>query len=531
MKVNEAELALKILELVGGAQNVVSATNCMTRLRLLVKDEKIVKVTEIKKIMGVLGMINDGTLIQVVLGPGVVRKVTEEFNELISFAVKDVSVAKINEEVRQTKENHKRNLSKNKFLAFFQKIVYFFADINWKKGLRHVGNCFSPLIPGFIFFGICYALSVIVVVISVHGDGKLIQEAMQQLSASGTSKYLGSVGITFYWLFNILANGFMAYMSVFIGVTAAKEFGVTPIIGGTIGGISLLSQLSFLMPNWVVDLSSIGIEEPVHLISAGDGGPLAVILAVFLVGYLERFIKKHMPNVLDTVCTPLFTVVIGGGLFLFALMPVLGVANILVTDAIAVLSSFDAIWLRAIVGFVLAAIFLPIISLGLHHALSGFYSYQCQQPGGLVLYPIFSMNDACQVGVAASIYLKAKKANHKRLMHNIQGGIIPEVLGVSEPLIYGMTMPMGKPYLAQALGAGVAGAWINAWGIGFCAFDCSGLMGIPLCMYVRAVSDDTPNIPLAMGLYVCGWLIAVISGFIFARFIVTKDDLEKVSRE
>ncbi len=517
-------LAHKILELAGGPSNIVSATNCMTRLRLLVRNDKLVKTEELKKTMGVLGLITEGTLIQVVLGPGKVKKVTDEFNELIKLTVSEVPNAVMDEETRKHKEKINAKLSDNKFLRFFQRIGIWFRTVKWKKGLRHVGNCFASLIPGFIFFGICYSISVIINVILTPD----ISKGLIDIIANKDS--LPAAGVISFMIFRFIAIGFMDYLAIFVGINAAKEFGVTPVIGGSIGGLSIVPSLNEIAKTLGMNLWNSETNKFLYFIEKGNGGVLAVILAVFLIGFLERHIRKHMPNVLDTVFTPLLTMVIGGTVFLFGIMPVVGIVTTGITKGIQALSNPAWAWyVRAPIGFVLGACFLPIISLGLHHGLTPFYAELSTKPGGLVLYPIFAMNDACQVGVAASVWLKAKKAKHERLQQNIAGGIVPEILGISEPLIYGMTLPMAKPYLPIALGAGLGGAWINAWGIGFCSFDCSGLLGIPLCMYVNALGTQ-PRPALAIGLYVAGWAIAVISGFLFAMLLIKPKHLERVPR-
>jgi len=519
-KMSDQLLAQKILELVGGASNVVTATNCMTRLRLLLKNEKLVKTDELKKVMGVLGLISEGTLVQVVLGPGKVKKVADEFNELLTLTEIDVPSAQLDEEARKKKELLNAKLSNNKFIRFFQKIGIWFKTVKWKKGLRHVGNCFSSLIPGFIFFGICYSVSVIINVCLTPDISKGLIDVIANKDA------LPAAGVVSFMLFRFIAIGFMDYLAIFVGINAAKEFGVTPVIGGAIGGLSIVPSLAELAKTLGMNLWNSETNKFIYFIEKGNGGVLAVILAVFLIGFLERFIRKHMPNVLDTVFTPLLTMVIGGTVFLFGIMPVVGIITTGITKGIQAMSTVPNVFARISIGFVLGAIFLPIISLGLHHGLTPFYAELATKPGGLVLYPIFAMNDACQVGVAASIWLKAKKTKHERLQQNIAGGIVPQILGISEPLIYGMTLPMGAPYLPIAIGAGIGGAWINAWGVGFCSFDCSGLMGIPLCMYV----NGKINPGLAIGLYVCGWAIAVVAGFFLAMFMIKPKHLDRIPR-
>ena len=133
------ELAQEILKLVGGKENVSRAQNCMTRLRIDVKDYGKVDVQGIKGLDGVISVVQDETL-QVVLGPGKSRKVTDEFLELaqLSEATMDVN--------RDWKENKAINKAGQKQTGI-------------KSLLRHIANIFTPLIPGFIVYGICVAIA------------------------------------------------------------------------------------------------------------------------------------------------------------------------------------------------------------------------------------------------------------------------------------------------------------------------------------------------------------------------------------
>ena len=115
-----------------------------------------------------------------------------------------------------------------------------------------------------------------------------------------------------------------------------------------------------------------------------------------------------------------------------------------------------------VTGFVLASIWLPIVMFGLHHFMTPIHIELINQTGMTVLLPILAQAGAGQVGAALAIWLKCRK--NKPLVGIVKGGLPSGILGIGEPLIYGVTLPLGKPFLTACLGAGVGGAFIASFG-------------------------------------------------------------------
>ena len=158
-----------------------------------------------------------------------------------------------------------------------------------------------------------------------------------------------------------------------------------------------------------------------------------------------------------------------------------------------------------------------MVLLGLHHGLIPIYAVQLEQMGGVSLFPVLAMGGAGQVGAAIAIYLMAKKVGNKRMKGIITGALPAGFLGVGEPLIYGVTLPMGKPFITAGIGAGFGGAYVmltqvmaNAWGP-------SGLVAIPLMQGTSGMLN-----------YLIGLVIAYAGGFVVTKiFIKDKDVLEE----
>ena len=335
--------------------------------------------------------------------------------------------------------------------------------------------------------------------------GQLFPEAI----ASGT-------GIIFIiqTLFSLFGASFLGYFAIYTGVNAAKVFGATPALGGMIGGISIGSQ--------IVTISTLlglyNADVPLNsILTTGKGGIIGVIIGVWLLSKVEKGLRKVIPDVLDLILTPLLSMIIVGSLYVFVLMPVTG----FLSDGLVFLLSFLINSSNPVVsiisGYVMSAVFLPMVLLGLHHGLIPIYAVQLETLGGVTLFPCLAMAGAGQVGAALAIYLKARKVKNLRMQQTIIGALPAGVLGVGEPLIYGVTLPMGKPFITAGLGAGFGGAFVMLMHVQAIAWGPSGLVAIPLMR--------TPSMMLYFFL---GILIAYIMGFIITWFGIKAEDVANV---
>jgi PTS system sucrose-specific IIC component len=171
------------------------------------------------------------------------------------------------------------------------------------------------------------------------------------------------------------------------------------------------------------------------------------------------------------------------------------------------------VWVRAATGYVSAALFLPMVAMGMHHGLVALYTVQLQQMGYITLYPALCMAGAGQVGASLAVYFKTKNRCLKRA---ILSALPVGVLGIGEPLIYGVTLPLGRPFLAACLGGAVGGAWQAHYLVGAAA---SGISGLPLALASNRIK-----------VYIIGILIAYLAGFI-ATWLIGFDDLPETSEE
>lgn len=506
-KVNYAILAFEILKCFGGPNNITNATKCMTRLRVVVKDEKAVDVEKMKSFDGIFSVIHDGNIFQVVLGPGVVTKVTDELNNLISFAVGDVAQLKaeksLNLSLDASWQENKKNLrekeeSKNKAKWF-------------TRGIRHLANIFTPLIPAIIAAGIFAAIASL---LNQFGANNAFG-THPELSPEEIKKLIDAVPLVtkvFYYLFTAFSSGFTAYLVLACGYNAAKEFGASPMLGLLLGGICLATEITSLaIAIGLAPASGTGNA----ILKAGKGGVIGVVLAALLLSVVEKFLHKKIPNSLDAVLTPFLSILIVGSVYVFGIMIATGYISDGIVTGISALTMNGNLFVRIIVGFIAAALFLPLVMLGMHQGLVALYIPELEAHGYISLYPVLAVAGAGQVGAAIALYIKAKKVNNGQLQKNIIASILPGICGVGEPLIYSVTLPLMIPFLTAGLGAAFGGAFVMAFEVGSTCWGPSGFIAIPLMAYVKGTAN-----PMGMFYYTMGLLIAIFGGFLFTWFIV-----------
>lgn len=464
------DLAVKIVELVGSESNIESAAHCMTRLRLKIKNANQINMEALKDTEGVLGVVESDTL-QVVLGPGKAKKVYDEVTENFSISAGG--------DVENWEEN-KANMKSNQ------------KETPLKRGLKTISNIFIPMIPAIIaaglFNGLAQLMGQIPGIDLTQGTGLIVQK-----------------------LFQLLGNAFLGYFAIYTGINAAKEFGGTPALGGMIGAITIGAQINDISAQLGLYNADVSLES---VLTTGKGGIIGVIIGVFIMSMIERKIRKMVPDVLDLIVTPLLTLLITGVIVVFAVMPLAGFASDALVSVLSVIINSENQIVRIISGFVLAAVFLPMVLLGLHHGLIPIYAVQLDKLGGVSLFPVLAMAGAGQVGASIALYIKARRMKNTRMQKTILGALPAGFLGVGEPLIYGVTLPLGKPFITAGLGAGFGGAFVMLTGVTAGAWGPSGLVALPLM--------QTPTMILN---FFIGLVVSYIAGFIITYIFIKEDKL------
>ena len=526
-------MASQLVELLGGEKNIKSYTNCMTRLRVKIKSKSKVDIDAIKKTQNVINIIQTEDQVQIILGTGFVAKVATEvgkqFPGINSFSYQENSDTNDNNDKKSTQSlaevaaiNKADQKSKN--TSSFQQLMSKFANI------------FTPLIFGFIGAGI------------LAGIGGILQSSFTYLDPDDVKTVIWKSVVAESWfqVMSVMLNMWKDAFIVIVGWRTAEIFGGVGVVGGIAATLFVPSFSHFYTAPFIQDgegfnFLGIHINDPstnwltigfrpseadgLWSLSYASGGIFgAMFLSLLSIPVLKN-VRKITPDVIDMpMAAPLtFLFLIFFGYFL--IIPISGI----IFNAVAWL--FLHLSSSAFGSMVLAAIFLLAVVFGVHQGFVPVYMALIEKTGINSLFVILAMGGAGQVGVAISLYFKSSKDSVLR--NQIKGAIIPGFLGIGEPLIYGVTLPRPKTFVAAMLGAAVGGFYLGAlseWGnltIGLnTVFGPSGLLALPMIVGHWGSDSIDPyyvgHIGIAMAIYISGLFVAYTSGFIFMQLIGTK---------
>ncbi len=234
------------------------------------------------------------------------------------------------------------------------------------RAIRKISAIFIPLIPALIACGLIAGINGI-----LTNLGWL----------PGVTPFLG-----------VLSSGFLSLLAVFVGMNAAKEFGGTPILGGAVGAIVVAAG--------VANVTVFG-----QTLAPGQGGVLGAMAGGILAALVERFMRRHTPDVIALIVVPTVTVLVAGSITLGILMSVAGVVSVAIGAA--------ATWLLAnggaFAGFILGGFFLPLVMTGMHQALTPIHTTLIDQTGWTVLLPVLAMGGAGQIGAALALWMRFRR--------------------------------------------------------------------------------------------------------------------------
>lgn len=454
---NYEKIARQIFLITGPADNIKTINHCMTRLRLVLLKTPPDIEQHLKSIEGVLGVNQNEDELQIILGPGRVDNVTDEFSKLAADAgsasgEKPAAAAERKPQIGDGKELHAQIRAKNA-----TPVKLFF---------KRIASIFVPLIPAFIACGL------------ISGLLNVVAKADPSATAAAWFQLLAVAGNVIFW-----------GMNLFIGFNAAKEFGGTPILGGILGGLITHPGLA-------------GITLNSTQLVPGRGGVISVLLIAALGALVEKRLRRLIPEMFCLFLVPLFTFLITGTIAILFLQPFGGFLSDLIGQTVTTAINAGG----AITGFVLGGLWLPLVMLGLHQTFTPIHVDLLARYGVTILLPILAMAGAGQVGASFAVYFKT---NNKHLKQTVASALPVGIMGIGEPLIYGVTFPLGRPFIGACIGGAFGGAVQAAFGIGSATL---GISGLPL-----AAGTDH------IALYLLGLVTAYAAGFA-ATWLLGFDD-------
>lgn len=454
-------LARIIIQNVGGKGNIAGLTHCVTRLRFKLKDESKAQTDILKDTDGIVTVIQNGGQYMVVIGNHVpdVYAAVVSVGHLESIAVKE-----------DDGENDGPKEKMNPFNAF----------------VSIVTGVFTPFLGVLCACGIIKGLLSLFVAIGVL-DG-----------AGGTYNILYSLGDAAFY-----------FLPVVLGYTAAKRFKL-PEMEGLIIGLAMVYP--YVVSGSGMDVSNIfGI--PVVMPASGDytTSVIPVICAVAFAAWFEKHYKKYIPDTIKLFAVPLITCFVTICLTFWIIGPITSVVASGLGFVFETLNNFSPILMGLVVGF----FWQILVMFGLHWALVPIAISNMTLGGDVILAGMFGTTFA-QTGACIGIMLKTKD---KKLKSICPPAIISGVAGVTEPAIYGITLPKKAPFFRTCAIAGIAGAVLCALG----AKDYS-MAGMGVFGYTMFITPENDMSKMIIAIVVT--VICVIAGIV-CELIFYKDDTKK----
>ncbi|MEA3321342.1 MAG: sucrose-specific PTS transporter subunit IIBC [Bacillota bacterium] len=457
---NYNKIAKDLIPLLGGADNVISATHCATRLRLVLKEDEKATANrdQIEELEGVKGAFASSGQFQVIFGTGIVNKVYAEFAEEVGLKEKD------------TQDHAEAAKKKMNPLARFA---------------RTLSNIFVPIIPAIVASGLLMGLLGMVTTFGwVAADSSFVK------------------------MLNMFSSAAFIILPILLGYSAAKEFGGNPFLGAVIGGImthpDLLNPwgLAEAKPEYMdfmgLDVALIGYQ----------GTVVPVLLAVLVMSFIEKNLRKIVPSAVDLLVTPFLTVILTGFITLLAIGPI-GNA---VGSGITVVLNFVYDYGSVFAGLIFGGLYSLIVITGVHHSFHAIEAGLLAELGFNYLLPIWSMANVAQGGAGLAVYFLAKRAKTKELA---LPAALSAFLGITEPVIFGVNLRYRKPFIGAAIGGALGGAYVVFTNVVANAY---GLTGIP--MIAILVEFGTVNVVN----YLIGFAIAVVGAFVVTWFMGIKEE-------
>ncbi len=431
--------ATKLLEYVGGRDNVSAITHCATRMRFVLVDPKKADEKKIEDLDSVRGIFTNAGQFQVIIG-----------NEVPTFYQEFVSIAKLE---GGSKDDVKSAAKQNQNPV--QRAVTLLAEI------------FTPLLPAIIVGGLILGFrNVLETVPMGFLDGKTITES---------SVFWNGVN-SFLWL---PGEAIFHFLPVGITWSITRKMKATEILGIVLGITLVSPQLlnayavnstsaADIAQNWTWDFGFFTMEKIGY-----QAQVIPAMLAGFLLVYLERFFRKHIPEAVSMIFVPFFSLIptiLAAHLILGPIGWKIGSAISTVVNA-GLTSSFS--WLF---GGIFGALYAPLVITGLHHTTLAIDTQLIADFGSTNLWPMICLSNIAQ-GAAVLAVVVAHRGNKKEEQVSVPS-VISAWLGVTEPAMFGINLKYVYPFVAAMIGSGIAGMFVTIFGVRALSIGVGGLPGI-----------------------------------------------------
>lgn len=426
------DLAVEILENVGGAGNVKSVIHCITRVRFYLKDEQQANDDVIRNLQGVIDVAKAGGQYQVVIGPAVNDVYDAIINQLgPGFGDDEASTAAMEKEA---------NRAAWKKMTPWQKVKHSFSSL--------IGVITGAMIP---VIGLLAASGILKGVLALLTTFNVVSDKAPT-----------------YIIINAMGDSVFYFLPIFVGFTAAKKLGSDPVIMGIVGGVLTYPSIIALATGGKVTSHLLGMAInadffglPVHMASY-TYSIFPMIAGAWLASKLEPWLKRVIPVVLRMIFVPLIEVVLISGVIILFIGPIITAFSGALAAGIMGIYKLSP----AISGLIIGGFYQVLVIFGLHWAIIPIVVNDITTTGHSYINAIISATMVAQGGAVLAIALKTKVASVKELAWP---ATISAFCGVTEPAMYGINLKYGRAFVTASIGGAVGGFLtgllnVNMWG-------------------------------------------------------------------
>ena len=393
MNKDYSKSAEKLVQAMGGKDNITRVFHCMTRLRFYVKDKNKIHEAEIKKLSEISGVNWHQDQFQVIAG----NEVNELYAELVKMGVPD------DDADSPVKTMEKKSVG--------------------SAIIDSVTGCMTPMIPALT------AAGMIKVVLTLLTTFHLVSDT------SDTYQVISFIGDAAFY-----------FMPFLIAANAAKVFRVNQSLALIMAGV-------FLHPNFTAMIAS---GDPITFFSIPvtpttySYSVIPVILMVWIMSYIVKFVDRITPRIVKLILHPTLVILISAPIAVIAVGPLGGIIG----DGLAVAIDFLSTKLGFIIIGILSAAFPFIVMTGMHHALTPIGLNAVATGGDTLIFVSQVCSNVAQGGASLAVAVRSKDKNMKQLA---SASGISALMGITEPALYGVTLKLKRPVIAAAIAAGIGG--------------------------------------------------------------------------
>ena len=404
--------AEEIIRIVG-KDNIVSATHCATRLRLIVKDKEAIDVKKLEKLPLVKGTFFNAGQFQIILGTGIVNKVYEEIENL---GLKTLSKKEQDEAIKNQQKGVKRLM-------------------------RILGDIFIPIIPVIAATGLFLGLK-----------GCVFNDNVLGLFGASTDMIPDYI-VT---LVNVLTETAFSFLPAIICWSAFKVFGGTPVIGMVLG-LMLVSPIlpnAYSVANPDSGISAIMAFGKIPIVGC-QGSVLTAIITALIGAKLEKKLRKIMPNALDLIMTPFVVMLVTFLIVILCVGPVMHVVELKLGSIVEALVHLPF----GIGGFIIGATYPLLVITGLHHTYTMIETSLLANTGFNPVITLCAMYGFANVGTCLAFFVKSKNTTVRQTSI---GAMLSQLFGISEPVLFGIQLRYNlKPLIIMLFTSGLGAASLS----------------------------------------------------------------------